>query len=64
MEITSVAIHKPEDVNLILGQSHFIKTVEDLHEALVGACPGSSSGSPSVRPPGRRWSAGAAPTMS
>ena len=39
MEITSVAIHKPEDVNLILGQSHFIKTVEDLHEALVGSVP-------------------------
>ncbi|HYB26436.1 MAG TPA: adenosine-specific kinase [Solirubrobacteraceae bacterium] len=35
-----VAIEKPEDVNLILGQSHFIKTVEDLHEALAGAVPG------------------------
>ena len=44
MEITSVAIHKPEDVNLILGQSHFIKTVEDLHEALVGAVPGIKFG--------------------
>jgi len=32
-----VAIRKPEDVNLILGQSHFIKTVEDLHEAMAGA---------------------------
>jgi hypothetical protein len=40
MEITSVAIRKPDQVNLILGQSHFIKTVEDLHEALVGAVPG------------------------
>ncbi|HYA00745.1 MAG TPA: adenosine-specific kinase [Candidatus Binatia bacterium] len=40
MEIISVAIHKPDEVNLILGQSHFIKTVEDLHEALVGAVPG------------------------
>ena len=30
---------KPDEVNLILGQSHFIKTVEDLHEALVGAVP-------------------------
>ena len=40
MEIVSVAIRKPEEVNLILGQSHFIKTVEDLHEALVGAVPG------------------------
>jgi adenosine/AMP kinase len=35
MEITTVALDKPEDLNVILGQSHFIKTVEDLHEALV-----------------------------
>ncbi|UCF10085.1 MAG: adenosine-specific kinase [Candidatus Bipolaricaulota bacterium] len=40
MEIKSVAIDNPEALNLILGQSHFIKTVEDLHEALVGAVPG------------------------
>ena len=33
-------IDKPEDINLILGQAHFIKTVEDLHEALVGSAPG------------------------
>jgi adenosine/AMP kinase len=39
MDLTSVTIHKPDEVNLILGQSHFIKTVEDLHEALVGAVP-------------------------
>jgi len=32
-------IEKPEEVNLILGQAHFIKTVEDLHEALVSAVP-------------------------
>jgi len=32
-----VPVDKPEDLNLILGQSHFIKTVEDLHEALAGA---------------------------
>ena len=31
-----VALEKPEDVNVILGQAHFIKTVEDLHEALAG----------------------------
>jgi adenosine/AMP kinase len=31
-----VALEKPEDVNVIIGQAHFIKTVEDLHEALVG----------------------------
>jgi adenosine/AMP kinase len=40
MELELVPISKPEDVNLILGQSHFIKTVEDLYEALVGAVPG------------------------
>ncbi len=40
MEILSVKIEKPEAVNFILGQSHFIKTVEDLHEALVNAVPG------------------------
>jgi adenosine/AMP kinase len=39
MELLSVRIEKPEDLNLILGQSHFIKTVEDLHEALVGSSP-------------------------
>ena len=35
-----VAIEKPAEVNLILGQSHFIKTVEDLYEAIVAAVPG------------------------
>ena len=35
-----VEIQKPDDVNFILGQAHFIKTVEDLHEALVTAVPG------------------------
>ena len=40
MEITLVKIEKPENVNFILGQSHFIKTVEDLHETVVGAVPG------------------------
>ncbi len=37
MDLSLVAIDKPEDLNLILGQSHFIKTVEDLHEALAQA---------------------------
>ncbi len=37
MELTVVPIVKPDDANFIFGQSHFIKTVEDLHEALVGA---------------------------
>lgn len=39
MELGVVRIDKPDDVNLILGQSHFIKTVEDVHEALVGVSP-------------------------
>jgi len=37
VEITTVRFDKPDDLNVILGQSHFIKTVEDLHEALVTA---------------------------
>ena len=40
MDLLTVSIEKPESLNVILGQSHFIKTVEDLHEALVGAVPG------------------------
>jgi uncharacterized protein len=40
MEITTVRFDKPDDVNVIVGQSHFIKTVEDLHEALVGSAAG------------------------
>jgi adenosine/AMP kinase len=44
VELTIVQIEKPEAVNLILGQSHFIKTVEDLHEALVSSVPGIKFG--------------------
>jgi len=44
MELELVAIEKPDDVNVILGQTHFIKTVEDVHEALVGAVPGIEFG--------------------
>ncbi len=40
MELTLVGIDKPEALNFVLGQSHFIKTVEDIHEALVTAVPG------------------------
>lgn len=40
MQLETVLIEKPEDTNFILGQSHFIKTVEDLHEALVSSVPG------------------------
>lgn len=39
MEILSVPVEKPEDANVVIGQSHFIKTVEDLHEALAGSSP-------------------------
>lgn len=44
MELKMVRIEKPEAVNLILGQAHFIKTVEDLHETLVTAVPGIKFG--------------------
>ncbi|MDD4939002.1 MAG: adenosine-specific kinase [Candidatus Omnitrophica bacterium] len=44
MEFKSVKIKKPEEVNIILGQSHFIKTVEDLYEALVSSVPGIKFG--------------------
>jgi len=44
MEIQIVEIEKPEDVNLILGQSHFIKTVEDLYEAIVNSVPSAKFG--------------------
>jgi len=39
MDMHSVAVEKPDDLNVILGQAHFIKSVEDLHEALAGASP-------------------------
>ncbi len=39
-----LASTKPEDVNFILGQTHFIKTVEDLYEILVSAVPGIKFG--------------------
>jgi uncharacterized protein len=39
MNFTTVKIEKPEGVNFVLGQTHFIKSVEDIHEALVGAVP-------------------------
>ena len=45
MEIKAVAIAKPAaDINVIVGQAHFIKTVEDLYEALVQAVPGIKFG--------------------
>jgi len=44
LEFKSVKIKKPDDVNLILGQSHFIKTVEDLFETLMNSVPGIKFG--------------------
>jgi adenosine/AMP kinase len=44
VEIQTVKIEKPEAINFILGQSHFIKTVEDIHEALVSSVPGITFG--------------------
>jgi adenosine/AMP kinase len=59
MEILTVSIEKPEDINFILGQSHFIKTVEDVHEALVNAVPGIKFGVAFCEASGKcliRWS--------
>lgn len=44
MDTEIVVIEKPAEVNLILGQTHFIKSVEDIYEALVGAVPGIKFG--------------------
>jgi adenosine/AMP kinase len=41
MELLSVALEIPKDANLILGQSHFIKTAEDLYEVVVNTVPGA-----------------------
>ena len=44
VDIKTINIEKPDDMNFILGQSHFIKTVEDLHEIMVNSVPGSKFG--------------------
>ena len=44
LEFQTVTIDKDEEINFILGQSHFIKTVEDLYEAMVNAVPGAKFG--------------------
>lgn len=44
METLTVQIDKPDEMNMILGQAHFIKTVEDLHEAMVSSAPNLSFG--------------------
>jgi len=59
MELELVSIEKPEEINFILGQSHFIKTVEDIHEALVGTVPGIRFGLAFCEASGKcliRWS--------
>lgn len=59
MNLLTVKIQKPDEVNFILGQSHFIKTVEDMHEALAGAVPGIKFGLAFSESSGRclvRWS--------
>ncbi|HEX2998312.1 MAG TPA: adenosine-specific kinase, partial [Anaerolineales bacterium] len=57
--IQTVKIEKPEEINFILGQSHFIKTVEDMHEALVSSVPGIKFGLAFCEASGKcliRWS--------
>jgi adenosine/AMP kinase len=59
MDIISIEIEKPEDVNFILGQSHFIKTIEDIHEALINCVPGIKFGIAFCEASGKclvRWS--------
>ena len=59
MDLMAVKIEKPESVNFILGQSHFIKTVEDIHETLVNAVPGIKFGLAFCEASGKcliRWS--------
>jgi hypothetical protein len=59
MELQVVKIEKPEEVNFVLGQSHFIKTVEDVHEALVNSIPGIKFGLAFCEASGKclvRWS--------
>ncbi|MFA6472350.1 MAG: adenosine-specific kinase [Candidatus Latescibacterota bacterium] len=65
MQLVHVKIDKPEAVNFIFGQSHFIKSVEDIHEALVGAVPGIKFGLAFCEASGKclvRWS-GTDPNM-
>jgi len=44
MEIETVSVKKPDDINFIFGQSHFIKTVEDIYEAVVNTVPNAKFG--------------------
>ncbi len=59
MQLSTVRIDKPEATNFILGQTHFIKSVEDLHEALINAVPGIKFGLAFCEASGKclvRWS--------
>lgn len=59
MELKLITIQKPEEINFIFGQSHFIKTVEDIHEALVNSVPGIQFGIAFCEASGKRlirWS--------
>ncbi len=59
MELITVDVEKPDNINFIFGQSHFIKTVEDLHEALVNTVPGIRFGLAFCEASGKclvRWS--------
>ena len=59
MELLNIKIEKPENINFILGQAFFIKTVEDIHEALVNAVPGIKFGVAFCEASGKclvRWS--------
>ncbi|MFP5211854.1 MAG: adenosine-specific kinase [Acidobacteriota bacterium] len=59
MQMISVKVDKPETINFILGQSHFIKTVEDIHEVLVSSVPGIKFGVAFCEASGKcliRWS--------
>lgn len=65
MQLITVKIDKPEATNFILGQTHFIKSVEDIHEALVAAVPGIKFGLAFCEASGQclvRWS-GTDPAM-
>jgi adenosine/AMP kinase len=44
MELITVKVDNPDAVNVVIGQSHFIKTIEDIHEALMGTVPGIKFG--------------------
>jgi uncharacterized protein len=59
MEMLTVQVEKPEEINFILGQSHFIKTVEDIHETLINSVPGITFGIAFCEASGKclvRWS--------